>query len=104
MAVPDPARAAEAVWRLEAPRLIAALLRITGDVDEAEDLAQDALVAALDQWPTSGIPHRPGAWLLTVARRRAVDGIRRRSTYDAKQALLAREADPVDNAEVGVEP
>ena len=66
-------RAVDAVWRIEAARLIAGLARLVHDVGRAEDLAQDALVAALEQWPMSGIPDRPGAWLMTVARRRAVD-------------------------------
>jgi predicted RNA polymerase sigma factor len=65
-------RAVEAVWRIEAVRLIAGLARLVVDVGRAEDLAQDALVAALEQWPTSGVPDRPGAWLMSVARRRAV--------------------------------
>jgi len=84
-------RAVEAVWRIEAARLIAGLARLVHDVGRAEDLAQDALVAALEQWPTSGIPDRPGAWLMTVAKRRAVDEIRRDVTLAGKVELLGRE-------------
>lgn len=64
--------AIEAVWRIEAPRLIGGLVRFVRDVDRAEDLAQDALVAALERWPAAGIPDRPGAWLMTTAKNRAV--------------------------------
>ena len=73
----DVDSAVAAVWRRESARLIAALLRITQDVQLAEDLAQDALVAALEQWPSEGIPTNPGAWLMAVAKRRAVDHFRR---------------------------
>jgi len=74
----DLHRSVEAVWRLESTKLVAALVRITRDVGLAEDLAQDALEAALSQWPESGIPENPAAWLMTVAKRRAIDGFRRR--------------------------
>jgi RNA polymerase sigma factor (sigma-70 family) len=83
--------AIEAVWRLESTRLIAALVRIVRDVALAEDLAQDAIVAALAQWPTTGIPDNPGAWLMTTAKRRAVDAFRRRARTDQTAAALARE-------------
>lgn len=83
--------AIEAVWRLESTRLIAALVRIVRDVGLAEDLAQDAVVAALAQWPASGIPDNPGAWLMTTAKRRAVDTFRRRARHDEAFAALARE-------------
>ncbi len=76
------AEAVEAVWRLESTRLIAGLVRIVRDVGLAEDLAQDALAAALEQWPRNGIPANPGAWLMTTARRRAVDDFRRRQRRD----------------------
>jgi RNA polymerase sigma-70 factor, ECF subfamily len=89
-------RAVEAVWRIEAARLIAGLVRLVHDVGRAEDLAQDALVAALEQWPTSGIPDRPGAWLMTVAKRRAVDEIRRDVTLAGKVELLGRELPEAD--------
>ncbi|MDP9221166.1 MAG: RNA polymerase sigma factor [Actinomycetota bacterium] len=83
-------RAIDAVWRIESPRLIAGLARMMRDVGHAEDLAQDALVAALEQWPASGVPDNPGAWLMAVAKRRAVDLLRRQSTLECKQAELAR--------------
>ena len=81
----------EAIWRLESPRLLAALVRITRDVDQAEDLAQEALVAAMEQWPRTGQPARPGAWLMTVAKRRAVDQIRHAMTAQGKHEQIARE-------------
>ena len=86
-------RAIDAVWRIEAPRLIAGLARMVRDVGLAEDLAQDALVAALETWPASGIPDRPGAWLMTTARRRGIDQLRRRDLLDRKHGELGRDAD-----------
>ncbi|WP_232327259.1 RNA polymerase sigma factor [Herbidospora yilanensis] len=80
----------EEVWRAEAARVVAGLTRLTGDVGLAEELAQDALLAALEQWPRDGVPDRPGAWLTTVAKRRAVDLFRRRERHDEKLAELAR--------------
>ncbi|MGW3342299.1 RNA polymerase sigma factor [Nonomuraea rubra] len=77
MTASDTHRAIEAVWRIEAPRLIAGLAGLVRDVGLAEELAQDALVAALEQWPESGVPRNPGAWLMTVSKRRAIDLIRR---------------------------
>ena len=68
-------RAIEAVWRIESAKLIAGLARIVGDVGLAEDLAQDALVAALEQWPAAGVPNNPGAWLMATAKHRAIDWI-----------------------------
>ena len=85
----DVHRTIETVWRLESTALVAALVRITRDVGLAEDLAQDALVAALAQWPGSGIPATPGAWLMAVAKRRAIDGFRRRDRRDALYAQIA---------------
>lgn len=84
-------RAIDAVWRIESARLIAGLTRIVGDVAVAEDLAQDALVAALEQWPSSGIPDNPGAWLMATAKNRGIDALRRRVTLERKQELIARE-------------
>ncbi|MFL6044922.1 MAG: RNA polymerase sigma factor [Propionibacteriaceae bacterium] len=81
--------AIEAVWRLESTRLIAGLVRIVGDVGLAEDLAQDALVAALAQWPEAGVPDNPGAWLMTTAKRRAIDQFRRRDRRDQIYAAIA---------------
>jgi RNA polymerase sigma-70 factor, ECF subfamily len=96
---PDPAvqRTIEAVWRIEAARLIAGLARIVRDVGLAEDLAQDALVAALEQWPESGVPDNPGAWLMAVARRRGVDTIRRRVTLERKVEEIGRDLTEVEN-------
>jgi RNA polymerase sigma factor (sigma-70 family) len=81
-------RAIEAVWRIESARLVAGLARIVGDVGLAEDLAQDALVAALQQWPGAGVPDNPGAWLMATAKHRAIDQVRRRRMIDRKQAQL----------------
>ncbi|VXC40566.1 RNA polymerase sigma factor [Aeromicrobium sp. 9AM] len=82
MADHDLHRSVEAVWRVESTRLVAALVRITRDVGLAEDLAQDALEAALAKWPESGVPDNPGAWLMAVAKRRAIDTFRRRERQD----------------------
>jgi RNA polymerase sigma factor (sigma-70 family) len=81
--------AVEAAWRLEWPKLLAGLTRLVGDIDLAEDLAQDALVAALQQWPRDGVPPRPGAWLMVTARHRALDRLRRDRALAAKYALLS---------------
>lgn len=89
MAAMTPSAQLEAVWRAESPRLVAGLVRVVRDVALAEDLAQDALVAALAQWPTSGVPANPAAWLMTVARRRAVDLFRRSVLADRSSAELA---------------
>ncbi len=83
--------AIEAVWRIEAARLIAGLARIVRDVGIAEELAQDALVAALEQWPGAGIPRNPGAWLMATAKHRAIDLLRRRTVLDRKHEELGRE-------------
>jgi RNA polymerase sigma-70 factor (ECF subfamily) len=84
----DIQRTVEAVWRIESARLIGALARLMRDVGAAEELAQDALVAALEQWPDSGIPDKPGAWLMAAARNRAIDQLRRRSMADQKHRQL----------------
>jgi RNA polymerase sigma factor (sigma-70 family) len=84
-------RAIEAVWRIEAARLIAGLARVVHDVGQAEELAQDALVAALEQWPGQGVPSNPGAWLMAVAKRRAIDQFRRRERYEHKQQEMGRD-------------
>ena len=97
-------RAIEAVWRIEAPKVIASVMRIVRDVGRAEDLAHDALVAALEQWPSTGVPDNPGAWLTATAKRRAIDAWRRDRMLDRKHEeighdLTAREAltqDPAD--------
>ncbi|MEU0658207.1 RNA polymerase sigma factor [Streptomyces lavendulocolor] len=83
--------AVETVFRIESARIIAAVARIVRDVGIAEELAQDALVAALEQWPESGVPDRPGAWLMATARNRAVDLVRRRETYARKLAEVGRD-------------
>ena len=87
----DTHAAIDAVWRIESPRLIAGLARITRDIGAAEDLAHDALVAALEQWPTEGVPSNPGAWLMAAAKHRAIDLVRRRSLLDRKHSELGRE-------------
>ena len=84
-------RTIDAVWRIESPRLIAGLTRIVRDVGIAEDLAQDALVAALEQWPQSGVPDNPGAWLMAAAKHRAMDHFRRNTRLERKHEELGRE-------------
>ena len=86
-------RRLDTVWRMESPRLIARLARMLGDLDSAEELAQDALVAALEHWPRQGVPDNPGAWLMTTAQRRAIDLLRQRRLHAGKQAAMAREPD-----------
>lgn len=85
----DARRTVEIIWRIESPRLIAALTRLVRDVGLAEELAQDAFVTALEQWPVTGVPDKPGAWLMVTARHRAIDLIRREQNRDAKYAVLA---------------
>jgi RNA polymerase sigma factor (sigma-70 family) len=89
--VPDIRRAIDAVWRIESARLIAGLARIVGDVGLAEDLAQDALVAALERWPGSGVPDNPGAWLMATAKHRAIDLLRRGKMLERKHQQLGHE-------------
>ncbi len=84
-------RTVEAVWRIESARLIAGLARVAGDVGLAEELAQDAFVAALEQWPKSGVPDNPGAWLMTTAKNRGIDRLRRLQNLERKQQELGRE-------------
>jgi len=91
MATTDTHRAIDAVWRIESPKLIAGLARIVRDVGVAEDLAQDALVAALEQWPESGIPDNPGAWLMAAAKHRAIDHFRRNQRLERKHEELGRD-------------
>src|SRR5688572_28605544 len=86
-------RTIDAVWRIESARLIAGRTRLVRDVGFAEELAQDALVAALEQWPEAGVPDKPGAWLMTIAKRRAIDQFRRRAVLERKQEELGREID-----------
>jgi RNA polymerase sigma factor (sigma-70 family) len=87
----DTHRAIDAIWRIESARLIAALARIVRDVGLAEELAQDALVAALERWPESGVPDNPGAWLMATAKHRAIDRLRRREMLERKHAEIGRE-------------
>src|ERR1700686_4794711 len=93
-------RAIDAVWRIESPRLIAGLARMVRDVSLAEDLAQDALVAALERWPESGIPDNPGAWLMAAAKHRAIDSFRRTKLLERKHEELGREVDARQEAAV----
>ena len=96
----DIHRAIDAVWRIESPRLIAGLARMVRDVSLAEDLAQDALVAALERWPESGIPDNPGAWLMAAAKHRAIDTFRRTKLLERKHQELGREVDARQEAAV----
>jgi RNA polymerase sigma factor (sigma-70 family) len=84
-------RAIDTVWRMESAKIIASLTRIVGDIGLAEDLAQDALVIALERWPESGIPNKPGAWLMTTAKHRAIDRLRRKITRERKYKEIGRE-------------
>jgi RNA polymerase sigma-70 factor (ECF subfamily) len=88
---PDTHRTIDAVWRIESAKLIAGLTRIVRDVGLAEDLAQDALLAALEQWPKSGVPDNPGAWLMAIGKRRAIDVMRRGPMMDRKHAEIGHE-------------
>jgi RNA polymerase sigma factor (sigma-70 family) len=94
----DTNRAIDAVWRIESARLIAGLTRIVRDVGLAEDLAQDSLIAALEQWPESGIPDKPGAWLMATAKHRAIDLFRRRTLLERKHEELGRELEAKEMA------
>ena len=98
----DAHRAIDAVWRIESPRLIAGLTRIVRDVGLAEDLAQDALVAAVEQWPESGVPDNPGAWLMATAKHRAIDRLRRNERLDRKHDELGRELEAAQKMSTAV--
>lgn len=102
MTSPDIHRAIDALWRIESARLIAGLARVVGDVGLAEELAQDALVIALERWPTTGVPDNPGAWLMATAKHRAIDRLRRDQVLERKQAELGREVQL--QAELGPDP
>src|SRR5262249_49799167 len=91
MVATDTHRAIAAVWRIEHAKLIAGLRRMVRDVGLAEELAQDALVAALERWPETGVPERPGAWLMATAKNRAIDRLRRRKLLDQKHEELGRD-------------
>jgi RNA polymerase sigma factor (sigma-70 family) len=100
----DTHLAIEAVWRIEAPRLIASLTRMVRDVGVAEDLAHDALVAALEQWPESGVPRKPGAWLMAAAKHRAIDHFRRNKLLERKHEEIGRDLEAQqDRAAAGIE-
>jgi len=96
----DTHRAIEAVWRIESAKLIAGIARIVRDVGIGEDLAQDALVAALEQWPTSGVPDNPGAWLMATAKHRAIDQLRRKTLLERKHEQLGHELEAQREASV----
>src|SRR5438094_2939221 len=100
-AVMEAHRMIEAIWRIESARLIAGLAGLVGDLGTAEELAQDALVAALEQWPTSGVPEKPGAWLMATAKHRAIDAVRRRQTLERKHEEMGRD---VELAQEGIDP
>src|SRR5437764_4831837 len=103
MTLSDRHRAIDAVWRIESPRLIAGLTRIVRDVGVAEELAQDALVAALEQWPESGVPENPGAWLMATAKHRAIDAVRRNVMLERKHADLGRELETQKEMDIEAE-
>jgi RNA polymerase sigma factor (sigma-70 family) len=90
----DPHATIEAIWRVEAPKIVGGLARLVRDLATAEDLAHDALVAALEQWPSSGVPDRPGAWLMATAKHRAIDRIRRNATLARKLEAMGAELVP----------
>lgn len=95
----DANRSVAAIWRIEGARVVATLARVTGDVGLAEDLAQEAVVDALTQWPQAGVPDNPGAWLTAVAKRKAIDGWRRRERLDERYRSIARDLDEATDAE-----
>src|SRR3954469_24902837 len=101
MTAADIHRTIDAVWRIPAARLIAALARIVRDVGLAEELAQDAFVAALEQWPESGVPDKPGAWLMATAKHRAIDLVRRSKRLERKYEAIGQR---VEAAQQPVEP
>jgi len=104
MTATDVQRSIAAVWRIESARLIAGLARIVRDVGIAEELAQDALVAAMEQWPQSGVPDNPGAWLMATAKHRAIDKLRRDALLERKHVELAHEIESaLDDAVVSAE-
>lgn len=103
MRASETQRAIDAVWRIESARLIAGLARIVRDVGVAEELAQDALVAALEQWPASGVPANPGAWLMAAAKHRAIDSLRHKTLAERKHAQLGYETDTLRPAEADLD-
>src|SRR5437660_5530003 len=99
----DTHRSIETVFRIESARLIAGLARMVRDVGLAEELAQDALVAALEQWPASGIPDKPGAWLMAAAKNRAIDSLRRKKLLERKHEEIGREIDDKEDPAAALE-
>ena len=102
MATTDIHRSIEAIWRIESPRLIAGLARMLRDVGQAEEMAQDALVTALERWPQTGVPDNPGAWLMTTAKHRAIDQLRRNKLLDRKHEQLGYEME-AEQGDYGLE-
>src|SRR5690348_2933494 len=86
--MPDARATIEAIFRIEWPKLVAGVARITRDVGAAEELAQDALAAALEEWPAAGVPDKPGAWLMATAKNRAIDAVRRTKSFERKQGAI----------------
>jgi RNA polymerase sigma factor (sigma-70 family) len=103
MTATDPRRSVEAVWRIESARIVAGLARIVGDVGLAEDLAQDTFVIALEQWQVTGVPDHPGSWLMATAKHRAIDMLRRQSTYRQKLTEIGRAAPAADEPDIAAE-
>jgi RNA polymerase sigma factor (sigma-70 family) len=100
MMLPDAHRAIDAVWRIESAKVIAGIARIVGDIGQAEDLAQDALVIALEKWPETGVPDNPGAWLMATAKHRAIDLLRRQKLLERKHEQLGHELDSMQESAV----
>jgi len=98
MTAADARRAILAVWRIEQPRLITSLARMLRDVPLAEDLTQEALLAALERWPVTGVPEKPGAWLMASAKRRALDHLRRGRMLERKHEMIARDMEEEQQA------
>jgi RNA polymerase sigma factor (sigma-70 family) len=103
MTATDPRRAVEAVWRIESARIIAGLARLVHDVGLAEELAQDTLVIALEQWPVTGVPDHPGSWLMATAKHRAIDVLRRQARYQQKLEQIARATPDAEEPDIAAE-
>ncbi|WP_407676765.1 RNA polymerase sigma factor [Phytohabitans aurantiacus] len=100
MTATDPRRAVETVWRMESARIVAALARLVRDVGLAEELAQDTLVIALEQWPATGVPDHPASWLMATAKHRAVDALRRQGRYREKLELIGRQTPEAEDPDI----
>ena len=98
MTLPDAHRAIDAVWRIESAKVIAGIARLVGDIGQAEDLAHDALVVALEKWPETGVPDNPGAWLMATAKHRAIDLLRRQKLLERKHEQLGHELDSMQES------